>query len=221
MRNDSPADLDRHVLGGFTVLRVPSSDVARSAPSNVPGAVYTGLIGVYAAGSSAVRKRDEAIGYLGAYGITPSDATGAAAAWTYQYTEPSSNSMVVELNHPSTPYRLTGVAIRSGPQVTLGPGNAVYLELQNSRAHTPAGSASSTYVYDTYAIGYAQTTIFRIDDSGKLFVDWVNPDGSVPTTYLFVSGTNIYVTGDPAALESQLGTTPTPVDIYFDVPDAE
>ncbi|KAI0357720.1 hypothetical protein OH77DRAFT_1291231 [Trametes cingulata] len=197
------------------------TNVARSAPSGVPGTVQTGKIGIYAAGGSAVGKRDDAIGYIGAYGITPGDATGAAAPWQYQYTEPASTSSVVELNHPGTPYRLSGVAIRSGPQVTLGPGNTVYLELQNTRAHTTAGSASSTYVYDTYAIGYAQTTIFRIDDSGKLFVDWVNPDGSVPQTYIFVSGNNLYVTGDPAALASQLGTTPTPVDIYFDVPETQ
>ncbi|CDO70060.1 hypothetical protein BN946_scf184601.g13 [Trametes cinnabarina] len=194
------------------------TNVARSAPSGTPGSVQTGNIGVYAAstGTTPVRKRDEALGWLGAYGLS----TDISTSWQYQYTEPASPDDVVEVNHPSTPYRLSGVAIRSGPQVTLGPGNAYYLELQNVRAHTPAGSATSTYVYDTYAIGYAQTTIFAIGSDGKLTVHWVNPDGSTPQLYTAVSGNNVYVTGDLNALASQLGTTPTPVDIWFDAADA-
>ncbi|OJT06810.1 hypothetical protein TRAPUB_2327 [Trametes pubescens] len=179
----------------------------------------TGSIGIFPAGTvtSAIRKRSDAIGWLGAYGVSST----LAQAWTYQYTLTSTTSSLLELNHPGTPYRLAGVAIRSGPQVTLGPGNAYYLELQNSRAHTAAGSATATYVYDTYAIGYAQTSIFEIDINGKLSVHWVNPDGSVAAQYLYVSGTGVYVTGDPAALQSQLGSaaTLTAVDLFFDVPD--
>ncbi|KAI9060026.1 hypothetical protein FKP32DRAFT_1083055 [Trametes sanguinea] len=197
------------------------TNVARSAPSGSPGTVQTGQIGIYPAAGSATtpqRKRDDSLGWLSAYGIT----TDTSLAWQYQYTEPASTDTVVELNHPGTPYRLSGVAIRSGSQVTLGPGNAYYLELQNTRAHTPAGSASSTYVYDTYAIGYAQTTIFAVDVNGKLSVHWVNPDGSVPQTYIVAEGNNLYVTGDLNALGSQLGIAPsalTVVDIWFDVTD--
>ncbi|KAL1948336.1 hypothetical protein VTO73DRAFT_12411 [Trametes versicolor] len=194
------------------------TNAARSAPSGVPGTVQTGTIGIFPADTqTAVRKRSDAIGWLGAYGVSST----IAQAWTYQYTSTSSTSSLLELAHPSTPYRLGGVAIRSGAAVTLGPGNAYYLELQNTRAHTPAGSSTSTYVYDTYAIGYAQTSIFEIDINGKLSVHWVNPDGSVAAQYLYVSGTGIYVTGDPAALQSQLGAdaTLTAVDLFFNVPD--
>ncbi|KAH9848138.1 hypothetical protein C2E23DRAFT_889381 [Lenzites betulinus] len=193
------------------------TNVARSAPSNLPGVVYTGKVGVVPSGTSPLRKRIDTLGYLGAYGVVAT----TAQAWSYQYTQPVSGSAPLELNSPSTPYRLSGVAIRSGPQVTLGPGNTVYLELQNTRAHTAAGSATSVYVYDTYAIGYAQTSIFRIDLTGKVTYSWVNPDGSVPTQYLFYYNGALYITGDPAALQQQLGTTAlTPVDLYFDVPDA-
>lgn len=185
--------------------------------------MQTGFVGIYPAGTTTTpAKRDaQPLGYIGAYGVTSQlgDGSSAADAWRYSFTEPNPLTAVVELNHPSTPYRLSGVAIRSGAQATLGPGNAYYLELQNTRAHTPAGSASSTYVYDTYAIGYAQTTIFSVDPyTGKLTVKWVNPDGSTPKTYIAMSGNNIYVTGDMVALASQLGTTPTLVDIYIQAP---
>ncbi|KAI0634598.1 hypothetical protein C8Q77DRAFT_768669 [Trametes polyzona] len=196
------------------------TNVARAAPSGVPGTVFTGSLGIFPAGTSTttVRKREDAIGFLGAYGVV---APGGAS-WQYQYTRPDSDDTLLELNHPGTPYRLSGVAIRTGPQVTLGPGNTYYLQLQNSRAHTAAGSSTSTYVYDTYAIGYAQTTIFTVDSAtGKLTVHWVNPDGSVPTVYTVLSGTALYVTGDLTALQQQLGSSAplTPVDIFFDVPE--
>ena len=89
---------------------------------------------------------------MGAYGLTTTINTGSSAdAWAYSFTEPDPLTAVVQLDHPSTvrapsapahtrtdvasqPFRLAGVAIRSGPQVTLGPGNAYYLELQNVRA---------------------------------------------------------------------------------------
>ncbi|KIP06564.1 hypothetical protein PHLGIDRAFT_35888 [Phlebiopsis gigantea 11061_1 CR5-6] len=203
-----------------------SSSSASSASSTpilpTPGTVQTGAIGVYATSTAPTKKRDTFLGYMGAYGLSSTFGTGAASdGWTYSFTEPDPLSAVVQLNHPSTPYRLTGVAIRSGPQVTLGPGNAYYLELQNSRASTPAGSAASTYVYDTYAIGYAQTTIFRVDPaSGRVSVQWVNPDGSLPQTYVAAHGSSLYVTGDPAALATQLGATPTPVAIFLERPSA-
>ncbi|EIN06211.1 hypothetical protein PUNSTDRAFT_136999 [Punctularia strigosozonata HHB-11173 SS5] len=186
----------------------------RSIPSTTPGYTYTSPIAIWPSGSLPSRKRDGVpLGYLGAYGVT-----NLASAWTFTYTEPEIATNVVQLPHPGTPYRLSGVAIRSGSQVTLGPGNTIYLELQNTRASTPAGSTTPTYVYDTYAIGYAQTTIFSVDPAtGKVTVKWVNPDGSTPTTYLAVSGTGIYVTGDVSALQSQLGSsaTLTLVDIYL------
>ncbi|KAI0819895.1 hypothetical protein BC628DRAFT_1331731 [Trametes gibbosa] len=180
------------------------TNVARSAPSNVPGSVYAGKVGVYPASTAPLlRKRTDALGYLGAYGIE----TGVAQAWTYQYTQPTSGSVPVELNHPGSPYRLSGVAIRSGPDVTLGLGNSYYLQLQNSRAHTAAGSPTATYVYDTYAIGYAQTTIFHVDSTGKVLYSWVNPDGSIAPQYLYASGNALYITGDPTALQQQLGAS--------------
>ncbi|KAH9925015.1 uncharacterized protein BXZ73DRAFT_103393 [Epithele typhae] len=185
--------------------------VARAAPSGVAGTSQSGSIGVYAAGGQFV-------GYIGAYGITtvPPGSGTASAAWTYSYAMPDPASSVVELNRLGTPFRLSAVAIRSGPQVTLGPGNTIYLQLQNSRATTPAGSPLSTYVYDTYAIGYAQTTVFSVDPStGLVTVKWVNPDGSMPTTYLAVSGMGLYVTGDLSALASQLGTPVTEVNVYY------
>ncbi|KAI0672156.1 hypothetical protein C8Q78DRAFT_1077718 [Trametes maxima] len=191
------------------------TNVARAAPSGVAGTVQAGNIGIYPAGTSALRKRDEPLGWLGAYGVV----TTTGSSWQYQYSIPASTDTAVELDHPGTPYRLSGVAIRSGPQVTLGHGNTIYLELQNSRAHTPAGSAASTYVYDTYAIGYAQTTIFRVASNGKVTVNWVNPDGVIPTQYIVKSGSNLYVTGDVAALQTQLGASAelTLVDLYLDV----
>ncbi|KAI0761348.1 hypothetical protein BD413DRAFT_647321 [Trametes elegans] len=195
------------------------TNIARAAPSNVPGSVQTGNLGVYASGSGALRRRDGPLGYLGAYGVVEPTASGAGGAWAYSFTAPASADTVVELDHPGTPYRLSGVAIRSGPQVSLGPGNSYYLELQNTRAHTAAGSASSTYVYDTYAIGYAQTSIFKVAADGKLSVNWVNPDGSIAPQYIAKSGTNLYVTGDLSALQAQLGASAsiTLVDIYLEV----
>ncbi|KAH9903245.1 hypothetical protein C8Q73DRAFT_44856 [Cubamyces lactineus] len=197
------------------------ANVARSAPSGLPGSTQTGKLGIYPAGTSpTLRKRDGSLGFMGAYGLVAPDST---LAWAYSFTEPTSSSTVLELNHAGTPYRLAGVAIRSGPQVTLGPGNSVYLELQNVRSHTDAGSATSVYVYDTYAIGYAQTTIFAIDQTtGKLSVHWVNPDGSIAPQYIILSGTNIYVTGDVSALQTQLGSSAqlNPIDIFFDVSDS-
>ncbi|KAI0329801.1 hypothetical protein GY45DRAFT_840116 [Cubamyces sp. BRFM 1775] len=196
------------------------ANVARSAPSGLPGSTQTGRLGIYPAGTSpSLRKRDGTLGFMGPYGLVP---PGSSEVWTYTFSEPASSDTLLELNHAGTPYRLAGVAIRTGPQVTLGPGNTVYLELQNVRSHTDAGTVTPVYVYDTYAIGYAQTTIFSIDQStGKLTVHWVNPDGTVAQQYIILAGTNIYVTGDVSALQAQLGAAQlNPIDIFFDVPDS-
>ncbi|KAI0790181.1 hypothetical protein BC629DRAFT_1288020 [Irpex lacteus] len=171
----------------------------------------TGRVGIYTTntGTSTPVKRDDAtfVGYLGAYGVTTeSDSSLASGPWVYTYTVPASSSQPVNLDHSGTPYRLSAVAIRSGPQVTLGPGNSVYLEAENTRANTPAGSATSTYVYDTYAIGYAQTAVWILDSAtGLVTCQWVNPDGSRPRVYSVKSGSGLYLTGDIAALRSQLG----------------
>lgn len=57
----------------------------------------TGTIGIFPADTqTAVRKRSDAIGWLGAYGVSST----LAQAWTYQYTSTSSTSSLLELAHP-------------------------------------------------------------------------------------------------------------------------
>lgn len=64
----------------------------------------TGYFGVYPASSgTAPTTRSDAIGYMGAYGITTSIGTGSASdGWQYTYTVPDPRSAVVELNHQGT-----------------------------------------------------------------------------------------------------------------------
>ncbi|KAI0084344.1 hypothetical protein BDY19DRAFT_997826 [Irpex rosettiformis] len=226
----SPSDSTIPSSAASSAVPPPSSSSASSTPVSssssssaptptapAPGTAITARIGLYTTntGTTGPYKRDDAtfVGYLGAYGVT----TETNSAWTYTYTVPNSPGTPTNLNHPNTPYRLSAVAIGSGPQVTLGPGNTIYLEVQNSRASTPPGSTISIYVYDTYAIGYAQTSIWLVDPiTGLVTSQWVNPDGSHPETFFIKSGSNVYITGDVNALRGQLGnpTDFTPVELY-------
>ncbi|KAI0684223.1 hypothetical protein BC835DRAFT_1422413 [Cytidiella melzeri] len=190
-----------------------SSDISTSTSSSAtptpttaaPGTVVSGYVGIYSASTGAF------IGNVGAYGYA------AGAGWTYSYTVPATPGTPVELNYAPTPYRLSPVAIRSDTQPQFGPGNTYHAEAQNSRASTPAYSSTSTYVYDTYAIGYTQTTVWVIDPyTGLVTCQWVNSDGSTPTMYFVANGGILYITGDVNALETQLGTSDlTPVNVYF------
>ncbi|KAI0338605.1 hypothetical protein BDW22DRAFT_1459240 [Trametopsis cervina] len=182
-------------------------DSSSATPSTAaPGSIQTGYIGIYSSAPNAKRDGSTLLGYLGAYGVTQTTDGSAGAAWQYSYTVPASTDTPFNLNHPGTPYHLSAVAIRSGPQVTFGPGNVYYAQAQNTRASTPPGSPTSTYVYDTYAIGYAQTAIWEVDPVSEVVTcNWVNPDGSKPTIYTVKSGSSLYITGDVDALRTQLG----------------
>ncbi|KAI8972895.1 hypothetical protein BD414DRAFT_540149 [Trametes punicea] len=138
----------------------------------------------------------------------------------YQFTEPSSDSSLVELFSGST-YRLSGFA--STPETTLALGSSDYIILAAGIVHTDVGSATSVQDSEAWVSGYVQSTIWTVDDSGKLSVHWVNPDGSVHPQYVYLSNRYLYVTGDPVLLEEEIGDdalgqplgTLTAVDLYF------
>ncbi|KAI8972896.1 hypothetical protein BD414DRAFT_214260 [Trametes punicea] len=187
--------------------------VARSAPSGAPGTLQTGVVAMYPAGTSPTdTPAPQPLGYMTQDEMT----TNPAFAMQYQFTEPSSSSALLEITSTTIIYHLDGVA--TGSSTTLAPGSAAYVRLFASKVHTAPGAAVPVHAAEPWIIGYAQSTIWTVDDSGKLSVHWVNPDGSVYPQYFFVSSSFVYVTGDPELLQQEMGQSNGNLvlaDLYF------
>ncbi|KDQ61014.1 hypothetical protein JAAARDRAFT_191135 [Jaapia argillacea MUCL 33604] len=171
----------------------------------------SGYIGVSSTTGPGIGKRSGTlIGYFGNPQVDPS-TTGASR---YTFTVPSDPTTVVQLTRTTDNNNHCAVSpYYSNP--TLGPQNTVYLRLENTRSTTAAG-ATSKYVYDTNAIGYAETTIFTVDpDTGDIGIDWFNPDYTA-LLYIVLYQSYLYVTGDVSAFEGQIGSTNVQVvDLVF------
>ncbi|PVF98143.1 WSC-domain-containing protein [Serendipita vermifera] len=96
---------------------------------------------------------------------------------------------------------------------TLAPGSQEYLAFNNVE-HTDPGSTpqdvGNSLSDNTGEARTSESSIWNIDlVSGAVTVQWINPDGSLPTTYLITQYTFCFATGDPAAFDSAYGGVTT------------
>ncbi|TFK87747.1 hypothetical protein K466DRAFT_565179 [Polyporus arcularius HHB13444] len=192
------------------------TNVARAAPSSVPGTVDTGVIKIYTAGT------DVLLGYVGRFGFTST----LANAWHYVYTVPESPGDLVSIRD-TTGYFWIGpvsyggtTSLYQGPSVTLGPADATAVVITNNQGGaTTVGATHGTYTSGN-GVGscYAQNTVWRVDETTlQMFPNWVNTDGTVSPQYILTTPSNdelIYLTGSVPAFEAA-NAGEIPVDLYF------
>ncbi|OSD01001.1 hypothetical protein PYCCODRAFT_1436784 [Trametes coccinea BRFM310] len=196
------------------------TNAPRALPSGAPGTTQTGIIALYAAGTSPASGASP-VAWMGQYQL----AASSQLAFPYSFTQPSPSDAAVELNCVNDPgYRLGGMP--NGPRSTaqLGPGNTVFVKFTQTGASTPAGATAGAFSSGKYSVGYAETTIFSIDDAtGKITVKWGNPDFTIATQlYQIVYASNLYLTGDIPLFLAQTGANLEiiqSVDMYFIEPD--
>ncbi|KAI0658071.1 hypothetical protein C8Q70DRAFT_198878 [Cubamyces menziesii] len=206
-RGLAPARPRRLYMGSRT-------NAARAAPSSVPGTTHVGILALYATGSSPTSGATpvEWMGYGGPVAFSQ-------IAGTFQYTEPSPAGSVVELECTTqSGLRLGGImpAAHETLQLSASSGNSV--KLTSVGAHTDAGASRGAFNLGQYQVGYAETTIFSVDDTGRVTVAWGNPDGSTfSAPYLVLYAASLYVTGNIAGFVTAMGTSISSitVDMYF------
>ncbi|CAL8464757.1 g4292 [Coccomyxa elongata] len=87
---------------------------------------------------------------------------------------------------------------------TLGPGSYQYLVLADT-LFTPPGSTpvgpnlDNSYSKANTIARRSESSVWSIDANNRGTPQWVNPDGSTPTTFQFIQGSSMYMGGDPAA----------------------
>ncbi|KAI0329802.1 hypothetical protein GY45DRAFT_840146 [Cubamyces sp. BRFM 1775] len=206
-RGLAPARPRRLYMGSRT-------NAPRAAPSGAPGSTQVGILALYSTGSSPTS------------GATPVEWMGYGSptvfiqvAGTFQYTQPNPVGSVVELECTTQPgFRLGGLmpAAHENIQLAAGSGNSV--KLSSVSVHTDAGASNGVLNSGQYQVGFAETTIFSIDDTGRVTVAWVNPDGTTSQTYLILYAASLYATGDVARFVTAMGTSVSSiqvVDMYF------
>ncbi|PSR79446.1 hypothetical protein PHLCEN_2v7033 [Hermanssonia centrifuga] len=183
-----------------TPVDTPSSTPPSSTPSTP---TQTGVVGIYSTQSSiATRKKRDSrtfIGYIGAYGIVQSPpSSDASSGWEYSYVVPDPLDAVVELSHTGTP----PLDHPLPPTSTI----PTLLVTRKLPSQVPLSYRSFTRLSNVINMQFSIDPV-----TGEITVRWVNPDGSLPKTYIVQSGTILYVTGDVAALQRSLGTTDTTI----------
>ncbi|RPD69349.1 hypothetical protein L226DRAFT_575664 [Lentinus tigrinus ALCF2SS1-7] len=197
---------------------VSRTNVARAAPSSVPGTVDTGVIKIYSAGTSIL------LGYVGKFGF----ASARGDAWHYVYTVPDSPDDLVNIPDTTGYYWVGPVSyggntiLTQGPSVTLSAGHATAVVIANNQGGATAIGATEGAYTAAYSVGscYAQNTVWRVDESTlQMFPNWVNTDGIVSTQYILTTPSNdemIYLTGDAAAFQAA-NAGEVLVDLYFEL----
>ncbi|KAG8804516.1 hypothetical protein FRC17_005956 [Serendipita sp. 399] len=147
--------------------------------------------------------------------------TDISKAETIRYMGPSSQYTPVtrgELRRAGAPGNLPFLGLIRGLASTnnnIGPGSANYLHLADT-AHTdpgalPAVGPNSETAQSGVSLAI-ESSVWNIDAySGSITAQWINSDGSTPTTTLATWGQSLIATGDLAALQAQFPNTYNPV----------
>ncbi|KAI8989004.1 hypothetical protein BD414DRAFT_507436 [Trametes punicea] len=169
----------RHVATNaerITVLMCPSLLVLRCSSGGAIGRSrvdtmrtrHSGVIALYASGMSPSSGASP-VAWLGQYQVV----AGSSAAWPYEFTQPTPSDAAVELQCVASPNYVLG-AMPNGEtnHAQLGSGLTNYIRFVNVGVHTPAGATTGAFNPGAYQVGYAETTIFSIDeDTGKITVE--------------------------------------------------
>ncbi|RDX43155.1 hypothetical protein OH76DRAFT_1488051 [Lentinus brumalis] len=182
------------------------TNAARAVPSGSPGTTQRGVIKLIAPSTGSV------LAYMTATGAT----TNVASAHTFTYNIPSPSNALVGFTDVTSSSALSEFA---STYVFLGNNRATTVRLMGVVAgSTAAGGAAVSAESASYNGGYAETTVFGVDPStGKITVQWVNPDGTVVNPHFYLYQSTVYGTGDFVALSQSSDTTGwAPVDLYYD-----
>ncbi|KAH9903244.1 hypothetical protein C8Q73DRAFT_832068 [Cubamyces lactineus] len=207
-RGLTPARPRRLYMGSRT-------NAPRAAPSGAPGSLQVGVLALYTAGTSPASGAQpiEWMGYGG-------PMVNIALAGTFQYAQPNPLGSAVELQCTTQPtLNLGGTmpAAHATVQLASNSGNSVKLAAVNT--HTDAGATTGGFNTGPYQQGYAETTIFSIDETGRVTIVWGNADHTITTqTYLVLYAAGLYATGNVALFATAMGAQPSnvqAVDMYF------
>jgi hypothetical protein len=140
--------------------------------------------------------------------------TNLANALTVSFTPTSSPFSMTATNNPgSAAFPFVG-GIRGFPDSSsnLGSGNSNFTYLGGTTSTAPGATPAPGPNSFTAATGISEdieTAIWSISASNILTGQWINTDGSKPTTFIITStaqGNEVLLTGDPTAFVNSFGS---------------
>ncbi|KAF9525567.1 hypothetical protein CPB83DRAFT_859220 [Crepidotus variabilis] len=104
----------------------------------------------------------------------------------------------------------------SSTSASLAPGSYNYCFFAGTNA-TPAGSTPVAQGSSYTSNLPAETVVWNVAGSGDISIQWVNPDGSKPSTFvMYASGSNfISITGDVALYKAAFGSNRAQVSLKW------
>jgi len=187
---------------------------ARAVPSSGPSPCQT-ITGILSVGGGETGYVSRTANTFGEYGLT----ADASEALTVQYQNCAGTGgpvNLVSLNGLSDYPYVGGITGFADTNSNLDPGSFNYAYIGGIATDTPPDSAALT---ESNAFSAAsnipetvETAIWQVDPaSGAVTAQWVNTDGSTPTTYIvYVASSQAYaLTGDINAFVANFGLAPT------------
>jgi len=188
------------------------------SPSPLPPVTYRGVIQVLAAADNSV------LGFIAddPNYWTPLLTPDQASALVVSFTLPNgaTSGSTLDLTAMVKTFSLLGVTEgrdSTSPDFAAGSFNYGYIGGTTHTNPNATPQSVSSYFADTSGLAKpSESAIWSIDlTTGALTVQWVNSDGSKPTTILFVQSNHAYVGGDPDAFHSRFPAPVVPVHFKF------
>jgi hypothetical protein len=185
------------------------------SPSPLPPVTYRGVIQVFDGLNS--------LGFLAdnTY-YTPFLTPDLASAYVVSFTLPNgaTTGSTLDLTAQVKTFTLLGVSQgRDNTSPDFAPGSFNYGYIGGTTHTAPNATPQSVSSFFADSTGLAkpsESAVWSVDlTTGALTVQWVNTDGSKPTTFTFVQANFAYVGGDPDAFHSRFPAPMIPVTFKF------
>ena len=109
---------------------------------------------------------------------------------------------------------------RDNTSANIAPGSFHYLYLGGVSGSAPGSTPLAGNYFSTFSglSKLSESAVWSID-VGALTIapQWINTDGSLPTTFVFVQSNHVYAGGDPAAFLSRYPAPVTTVTLHLEI----